>query len=85
MFRLFKRKASPQSRGGVDAKAVVEEVRAARWAEGSLGQLSEGVLAGGPEHEPAPDYVAEASTPSEEAWAREEARYRAKNEGDPPA
>jgi hypothetical protein len=37
---------------------------------------------GGAEHQPTPDYAAEAGTPSEDVWAREEARYRAKNEGD---
>jgi hypothetical protein len=39
---------------------------------------------GAPEHEPASgsDYVAETETPSEDVWAREEARYRAKNEGE---
>lgn len=30
-----------------------------------------------------PDYIAEAGTPSEDVWAREEARYRERN--DPPA
>src|SRR5450755_3899953 len=32
--------------------------------------------------QPAPEYIAEAATPSEDAWAREQARYRAKNESD---
>jgi hypothetical protein len=31
---------------------------------------------------PAPQYIPEATTPSEELWARERARYRAKNEPD---
>lgn len=31
------------------------------------------------------DYIAEAATPSDEAWAREQERYRAKNEQEPPA
>ncbi len=48
----------------------------------SFGRLPEDVAAGGPEHEPTPEYIAEATTPSEEAWAREQALYRAKEEAE---
>lgn len=47
----------------------------------SMGRLPEDVAAGGSAQVPAPEYIAEAATPSEDAWAREEERYRAKNEG----
>jgi hypothetical protein len=47
----------------------------------SVGDLAEDVAAGrGPQHEPAPEYIADAPTPSEEVWAREQALYREKNE-----
>lgn len=38
---------------------------------------------GAPEEEPASasDYIAETDPPSEDVWAREEARYRTKNAG----
>ena len=48
-----------------------------------MGRLPEDVAAGGPQAEPTPEYIAEAATPSEEMWAREQARYRAKNESRP--
>ncbi len=50
-----------------------------------MGNLPGDVAAGGPQHEPAPEYIADAPAPSEDAWAREQALYRAKNEEDPPA
>jgi hypothetical protein len=53
-------------------------------AESRAGPLGEPMPfdSGGAEHQPTPDYAAEARTPSEDVWAREEARYRAKNEGE---
>jgi hypothetical protein len=37
----------------------------------SLGRLPEDLLEGGPAPEPAPEYIAEATEPSEEAWEHE--------------
>jgi hypothetical protein len=49
----------------------------------AMGRLPEDVAAGGPQEEPAPEYIQEAATPTEDMWAREQERYRAKNEGQP--
>jgi hypothetical protein len=49
----------------------------------SMGKLPEAVAAGGPEQGSTPEYIAEAATPSEDVWAREQARYPAKNEAEP--
>ena len=49
----------------------------------TLGRLPGDVAAGGPQADPAPEYIAEAATPSEDVWARVQARYRAKNESPP--
>jgi hypothetical protein len=46
----------------------------------AAGRLSEDVAAGGPRQAPESQYIAESATLSEDAWAREEALYRAKNE-----
>ena len=46
----------------------------------SQGRLPEDVAAGGPLQQPTPEYIAEAGTPSDDVWAREEALYRAKDE-----
>jgi len=46
----------------------------------SMGRLPEDIAAGGSADAPAPDYIAEAATPSEDVWAREQERYRAKDE-----
>lgn len=48
-----------------------------------MGRLPSDVAAGGPEPAPSPEYIAEAATPSEDVWEREQARYRAKNEANP--
>jgi len=45
-----------------------------------MGRLPGGTATGGPQQQPAPDYIAEAATPSEDAWTREQERYRAKDE-----
>jgi hypothetical protein len=45
----------------------------------SMGRLPNDVAAGGPEQAPTPEYIAEAATPSEDVWQREQALYRAKN------
>jgi hypothetical protein len=44
----------------------------------ATGRLPGGVADDGGGSDPAPEYIAEATTPSEDAWAREQARYRAK-------
>jgi hypothetical protein len=51
----------------------------------AMGRLPEDVAAGGSMQEPTPEYIAEAATPSEDVWAREQARYRAKNGSQPEA
>lgn len=48
----------------------------------SVGRLPENLAEGDESRQPAPEYIAEAATPSEDAWAREQARYRAKDESD---
>jgi hypothetical protein len=45
-----------------------------------VGKLPENLADGDPSPQPAPEYIAEAATPSEDACAREQALYRAKNE-----
>ena len=49
-------------------------------APGEMGSLPGDVAAGGPPAQPASEYIAEAETPSEDVWTREQARYRAKND-----
>lgn len=72
MFRLFKRRAGRHPGLRVaDGRMQIE----------SMGRLPEDVAAGGPAQAPVPEYVAEAATPSEDVWAREQERYRAKNQG----
>lgn len=46
----------------------------------SMGRLPDDVAAGGSPEGPAPEYIAEAATPSEDVWAREQAAYRARNQ-----
>jgi hypothetical protein len=46
-----------------------------------MGRLPEDVAAGGSTAGPAAEYIAEATTPSEDVWARAQERYRAKDEG----
>ena len=72
MFKLFKQRAG-RTRGLRVADGTVQMQ--------SMGRLPENVAAGGSAEGPAPEYIAEATTPSEDAWAREQERYRAKNEG----
>jgi hypothetical protein len=73
------------TRGAAGPPALESEGRLVD-AESSVGPLgepmpwAEEVAAGDPQHQPTPEYIAEPGTPSEELWAREEARYRAKNE-----
>lgn len=57
-------------------------VTGARMQNASDGRLPDNLAAGDGSQQPAPEYVAEAATPSEDAWAREQALYRAKNESD---
>jgi hypothetical protein len=46
----------------------------------SVGRLPENLAEGDRSSQPAREYIAEAATPSEDGWAREQALYRAKNE-----
>jgi hypothetical protein len=72
MLKRFKRRRVVGRFGvarAADAKLELE----------SMGRLPPDLVGGGSEPAPAPEYIAEAGTPSEDAWAREEARYRAKN------
>jgi hypothetical protein len=48
--------------------------------DATFGRLPEDVAEGSGEPQPAPEYIAEASTPSEVAWERERQRYREKYE-----
>jgi hypothetical protein len=48
-----------------------------------MGRLPEDVAAGGSPRDSAPEYIAEAATPSEDVWVRVQAEYRGKNEGQP--
>lgn len=54
-------------------------VSAGRMQDAAMGRLPDGVTDGDP-GAPAPEYVAEATTPSDDVWAREQAHYREKNE-----
>jgi hypothetical protein len=54
-------------------------VSAGRMQDAAMGRLPDGVADGDP-GAPAPEYVAEATTPSDDVWAREQAHYREKNE-----
>lgn len=62
----------------MDSQQVFEGVNAALMQTGR-GSVP-GDLAAGRSEQPAPDYIAEATTPSEDDWAREQAAYRAKND-----
>ena len=64
-----------------DAEGRVVDVESRASPLGDPISAADEDATGGPQHEPAPQYIAEVATPSEEVWAREEARYRAKNEG----
>jgi hypothetical protein len=57
-------------------------VTGARMQNASVGRLPENLAEGDGSQQPAPEYIAEAAPPSEDAWAREQALYRAKNESD---
>jgi hypothetical protein len=57
-------------------------VTGARMQNAAVGKLPESLAEGDGSTQPAAEYVAEATTPSEDAWAREQALYRAKNESD---
>lgn len=48
----------------------------------SMGRLPSDVAAGGAEQQPTPQYISEAVSPSEEAWAREQTRYHAKEDSE---
>jgi len=83
VFSLFKRKSKRalQRRVAVDASQLRAGADVQMMAKGGL---PEDVAAGGQQHEPVPEYIAGAATPSEDMWAREQARYRAKLEGKQP-
>ena len=72
MFGLFKRRA-----GRTPGLRVAD----GRVQMQSMGRLPEDVAAGGSTAGPAAEYIAEATTPSEDVWARAQERYRAKDEG----
>ena len=55
-------------------------VTGAAMRNASVGRLPENLAEGNGSPQPAPEYIAEAATPSEDALAREQARYRAKNQ-----
>ncbi|MBV8987236.1 MAG: hypothetical protein JO372_01620 [Solirubrobacterales bacterium] len=55
-------------------------VAAGQMQNESLGRLPRGVAEGQPSPQPASEYIAEAVPPSEDIWAREQARYRAKRD-----
>jgi hypothetical protein len=80
MFNLFKRKPG---RPRIDGEQGLQRIADARMQMDAMGRLPEDVAAGGSRHDPAPEYIAEAATPSEDVWARVQAEYRAKNEGQP--
>lgn len=46
--------------------------------DATAGRLPDEVAEDGAGSQPAPDYIAEAATPSEDAWERERQRYREK-------
>lgn len=75
VFKMFKNKVRPTR---VDDGDVFEEVNAAlmQTRRGSVPHE----IGMGRFHEPPPEYIAEATTPTEDMWAREQAAYRAKNE-----
>jgi hypothetical protein len=78
MFKLFKR---PSSR--VDAGAVRSLISDARMQMSAMGKLPGAAAAVSPESDRRAEYIAEAGTPSEDVWAREQASYRAKNDAGP--
>jgi hypothetical protein len=80
MFNLFKRKPR---RPRVDGEQGLQRIADARLQMEAMGRLPGDVASSGSRHEPAPEYIAEAATPSEELWARMQAEYREKNEGQP--
>jgi hypothetical protein len=55
-------------------------ISAGRMQDATFGRLPEDLAEGGGESQPAPEYIAEASTPSEDAWERERQDYREKYE-----
>lgn len=81
MFSLFKRKSG---RPRIDCEQGLQRIADARMQMEAMGRLPEDVAAGGSRHDPAPEYIAQAATPSEDLWARVQAEYRAKNDEGPP-
>ncbi|HWD63770.1 MAG TPA: hypothetical protein VG405_01225 [Solirubrobacteraceae bacterium] len=71
MLKRFKRR--------VTGTFGVARIADARLQFESMGRLPPDAAAGPSEHDPAPEYIAEAGKPAEDVWEREEARYRAKN------
>jgi hypothetical protein len=82
MFNLFRRKStqSPQ----VDSQQVQAQVSAADAQLWSQGRMPEDAAAGGAQNQATSEYIAEAETPSEAVWEREQALYRSKNEPEQP-
>ncbi|MGH2889868.1 MAG: hypothetical protein ACRDNJ_09585 [Solirubrobacteraceae bacterium] len=72
---MFKRKSG---RTHVNSGQVFEDVNAAQMQTGRGSVPSD--IAAGRFQEPEADYIAEATTPSEDTWAREQVEYRAKYE-----
>lgn len=48
----------------------------------AMGRLPTDLAEGAVGPQPAPEYIAEAVPPSEDVWAREQARYRSKTESE---
>lgn len=68
---MFKRKSR---------RAPWLRVSAGQMQNESMGRLPENLAEGDNAPQPAPEYIAEAAPASEELWAHEQARYRAKAE-----
>jgi hypothetical protein len=77
VFRLFKRKSGQAL--GVDDRDVRLRMAEGRMDMAAMGRLPKDVAEAGLEKDPPSEYIAEAGTPSDDAWVREEARYREKN------
>jgi hypothetical protein len=77
VFGLFKRKSGKAP--GVDDREVRLRMDEGRMETEAMGKLPKDVADAGLANDPPSEYIAEAGKPSDDAWAREEARYREKN------
>lgn len=77
---MFKRWWSRKRGESTSREPTISGVAQARIEAEFGGHLTGDVIHGAAVSEPAPEYIQETVEPSEAAWAREEERYRKKQE-----